>query len=513
MDKFHDIIPKEKRSIRNIPIPKRHGSIEDSLVDPAAEEAVPAKGHHKPHKERAPERQEEPAAPEAESAELAADHHLKVSMDGIKSAPKRGRKPKKAAEEPIEEERQGAEAEPAFLASEEKEESYEEWRSHRRGLGWKAWVVIALLAAGGFYGAAIFFSSATIRISPTEHQVAFASFDLPMQSVPHSIAEVSAEDIVNVKASGTAKVDRKATGRVVLYNTYTSSPQKLIVDTRLETPEGLVYKLTKGVDIPGFKIVAGKKTPGSIEAEIVADAAGEKYNIGLKDFKVAAYKGSDRYDSVYGRSKTALSGGFSGTMPNISAADLKAAEESLRTGVLSKADALLKQEAAKKPGFSYVPEARTVVYIGPTQTISKDGLTASISLKATVTGVLFDAAALSNLLVAEKTQKMGAATSTEAEESAYSGDLSGLRLVPKGSAGAAELRSGSAIFTASGTSTFSSAIDAVRIAKAVSGLSKEQALSALRKIVDLESVEISVQPWWKSALPTASSKIKVILEE
>lgn len=115
-----------------------------------------------------------------------------------------------------------------------------------------------------------------------------------------------------VPATERKKVEERATGRITVYNDFSAAPQRLIKNTRFETPDGLVYRIDSSIDVPGQKTVAGKTTPGSIEVTVFADEPGDRYNIGPSDFTIPGFKGKPQFAKFIGKSTGSISGGFSG---------------------------------------------------------------------------------------------------------------------------------------------------------------------------------------------------------
>ena len=82
------------------------------------------------------------------------------------------------------------------------------------------------------------------------------------------------------------------------------------------------------VTIPGTKVENGKTVPGSKEVDVVADKAGAEYNIGLTDFTIPGFKGSPKFETVFARSKTEMTGGYVGNSQIVTknAVDIAVAE-------------------------------------------------------------------------------------------------------------------------------------------------------------------------------------------
>lgn len=121
---------------------------------------------------------------------------------------------------------------------------------------------------------------------------------------------------------------QKARGQVILYNEFGTEDQQLVATTRLESSDGKIFRLVKGVMIPGVE--AGK--PGQITVDVVADAAGSEYDIEPDDFTIPGLSGSQKIKKIYGKSEEAMRGGGSGgeTLLAVSEEDLMTAEEKMK---------------------------------------------------------------------------------------------------------------------------------------------------------------------------------------
>ncbi len=178
------------------------------------------------------------------------------------------------------------------------------------------------------------FSRVTVLIKPHEETIKIdavfkaarnGSADLSFQ-----IMELKLNKEKSVNATGVKMMETKASGQIVIYNTYSSATQLLVQNTRFESPTGKIYRLNKSVTVPGTKTQNGQVIPGSIEVTIFADKPGEEYNSNPTDFTIPGFKDSPRYDKFYGRSKTPLAGGFKGNIPVITDGDYNKMKEDLK---------------------------------------------------------------------------------------------------------------------------------------------------------------------------------------
>lgn len=133
--------------------------------------------------------------------------------------------------------------------------------------------------------------------------------------------QISLDFPVTGKSGGS---EQKARGSVIIYNNYSSASQTLVSSTRLETSDGKIFRLTKNIVVPGTTTVAGEVKSGAIEAEVIADQAGQQYNIDPSEFTIPGFKDSPKYEKFSAKSLKPMTGGASteGATPAVSEKDL-----------------------------------------------------------------------------------------------------------------------------------------------------------------------------------------------
>jgi len=138
--------------------------------------------------------------------------------------------------------------------------------------------------------------------------------------------EKSQEITFSQEATGVgAGTKDKARGTVILSNAFSEEAQPLVATTRLESPDGKIFRLTEGVTVPGMK----NNTPGTITTSVISDQEGVAYNIGPSIFTIPGFKGSPKFAKFSAQSTKALSGGSDATANDtrvISKEDLEKAE-------------------------------------------------------------------------------------------------------------------------------------------------------------------------------------------
>lgn len=194
----------------------------------------------------------------------------------------------------------------------------------------------------------------------------------------------------NVPAASGPQVSTKAQGKVTLYNSYSSQAQRLIAGTRLANDSGKIYRLTSSIVIPGYSQNGGAISAGTVSAAIQADLPGDSYNISRSDspsdFKIVAYKDTAKYDSIFGRIASDVSGGFVGTKKTVSPALLASTTARLKAELTASLAAQAK--AAVPPGYIMYDKAYVTSFSAPS-TVSAGTDSAKVTIQGTIYGILF----------------------------------------------------------------------------------------------------------------------------
>ncbi len=200
------------------------------------------------------------------------------------------------------------------------------------------------------------FARITIKVKPNVENVEvkdiIAALDVsvsrplfPQKVVPAELLEFSRKKQGEFESTGREYIEDKARGKVKIFNSFSSSAQTLVEGTRFVTDSGALYRLIKTIAIPGAKIDEGKIIPEFIEAELVADKAGEEENVSREvGLKIPGFKGTAKYEGFYAKAPSGFSGGFKGDARVVSKDDLKKAEEQVSKEVFEE----LRQEILRK---------------------------------------------------------------------------------------------------------------------------------------------------------------------
>ena len=167
--------------------------------------------------------------------------------------------------------------------------------------------VLAFVFSWAFTGATVTVTPKSVAITlADDFEAAIAGGTLSFVSAPF---QKSGEEVV--PALEQKRVSERATGTIVVYNNFSASPQRLIKNTRFESPQGRIYRIDRSIVVPGRKKEGDRVIPGSVEAVVFADSPGAAFNSSLTDFTVPGFKNDPaRYAAFYARSKTPLPPGF-----------------------------------------------------------------------------------------------------------------------------------------------------------------------------------------------------------
>lgn len=200
------------------------------------------------------------------------------------------------------------------------------------------------------------------------------------------------EEKKDLEANIIKQMEEKASGKVIIYNNYSSAVQKLATDTRLLATNGKIYKVFGAVTIPGMTTDKNnQKIPGSLEVTVFAENAGEEYNSTLTDFKILGFKNTSKYAKFYGRSKTEITGGIKGEVKTVAEEILKEEKEKLIQNLKTK---LIDQAAAQIPdNFVLFKEAvsfEITEFVGRVDTTSDTNNSLPLSVKGKLTAIIFN---------------------------------------------------------------------------------------------------------------------------
>lgn len=305
---------------------------------------------------------------------------------------------------------------------------------------------------------------------------------------------------VEVASNGTENVSRKATGKITIFNNFATEEQLLIANTRFETPDGKIYRISEPVTVPGQKSQSGKTIPGQISVTVTADQAGDSYNVDKVDFTIPGFEGTPRFDGFYARSITPISGGFIGQVKTITDADRLAAETSLKKDLegqtLDPAQLEIPENNIALPGATFTTFS--------TDEKSIDGKNAvTLTGKLAVTAITFDKNLIASYL-ADKYVPDYAGESVKIKN--Y--DSLKLAVLDEDLSGAENIDS--IEVDLKGDAHLIWVIDEVKFKEMIAGKTKSTYTLAIADFPAIQGISLKFMPPWASTIPSNINKITIV---
>ncbi len=385
-----------------------------------------------------------------------------------------------------------------------------EKKKSSRGRMWFI-LFLAMLATGGVLFAIDYFSGATVKILPIVKETTLNhQFVAEKSPTGNALAfqYMSLEEKMGkeVPAVEEKKVQYKASGKVVIYNAYNGNNQRLIKNTRLETPDHKIFRIRDSVVVPGAKMVNGKVTnPGSVLAVVDADLPGKEYNIGLADFTIPGFKESkdlDRYAKFTARSMEnfPIQGGFSGTIKVPAEEDVAKVRAEIKEAL--KEVALKKAEAEIPSEVSFFPGSIVLTFEEMSPDLSVENAN-KVVMKATVSVFFFDTELLTKKIM-------------DVVFPDYEGGPLAIRNIPEISFSFNEAVDKVVLsdisrmtFTLAGNPSFVGNIDAKKITSEIVGKEKKDFNTYIESQKNIQKADAFIRPFWDTVFPTDPEQIEI----
>lgn len=301
-----------------------------------------------------------------------------------------------------------------------------------------------------------------------------------------------------IAATGSEEVKEKASGRITVYNTYSTSAQKLIKNTRFEAPNGEIYRIRNSIDVPGKK---ADGTPGELEVTVYADKEGADQNISGDNvrFTIPGLKGGPQYDAFYATLTEPITGGFVGERAVVNEDELNALQTKLREELRSKIAAAV---AAKVPAsdVSFDNSVFTTFESAPVAYTDKN--TATVKEIARVSIVSFNAVDFAHMLA------------TTALAAPLGGDIlvddTSLLTMKVVNQEGVDVASDSLLqFTLAGPATLTWQVDTASLAHDLTGKHSAALNSIMSAYPGIKSAQATIRPFWKKEFPTDAGSITI----
>jgi hypothetical protein len=340
-------------------------------------------------------------------------------------------------------------------------------------------------------------TSATISLIPRGQSVTVsATFSASKDAnalLPYQVAIYEKDGKLTVPASGSEFAETKASGVIRIFNNYSAAPQKLVMNTRFQTPQGLIFRISQPVTVPG----KSGSTPGSADVAVTAEKVGADYNVGLTDFTIPGFKGDPRFTSINAHSASAIGGGFSGNRKKVGSSDVTAARQKIRDELEA---SLIRQMQQNIPeNFVFLPSAYFVEYESLPDTDVETGV--QLTERATFHGIMFKRADLAQAILAKMSApNAGQNDLTTADTLAFS---------VKSSTTTKPWDSQNLTFTLNGTTTLISSIDADKLKDELAGKPRKSLSAVLAGYPGVAKAQVIIRPFWQQSFPDDKSEITI----
>jgi hypothetical protein len=376
-------------------------------------------------------------------------------------------------------------------------------------------ILVVVVVIAGTY---LFLPKATVLISVKASQksqdveargdINVQAVDFENEAIPAKLISETAEVTKEIASSGSKSASgKKARGIVTIYNEFSSSPQALVATTRFESEDGKIFRIVKGITVPGTAVVSGETKPGVIEVEVEADAIGDSFNISPGKFTIPGFKdsGNDKYVKIYGKSTSAMAGGGSGDSEtgskSISETDVANAKNQLQAELKTALKEKIKSSAGA--GMVVLDDALSAEEATYSLSNSVGEAIDKFQAKGQIKG--------SALVFSEDDLKSVVAKIIAKSGNGKTSIEGGLITLDYGKADV-DIKAGTIIIKANGTSSNSLDVDIENLKKGILGKTNAELETYLGTYSSIEKADVTYwPPFMNSKIPIYENRVEVII--
>ncbi len=321
--------------------------------------------------------------------------------------------------------------------------------------------------------------------------------DADAGKLPVKTIEIKSEKTQAFVTTSKKHVTEKAKGKIVIYNECSTGPQTLVAGTRFLSREGEVFKIEEAANVAGFTKPEDEIVPGEEIISVVAEEAGEAYNIAATSFTIPKLQelGSWKYSCLYARSEDAMTGGMDKEVAYVSQSDYDNAKSTLLAQVQEENDDKVASQSSDMEIF--LSDASDTGTVEEKSSVEVGALGESFSLTLTVKKSVLSLAkadieeVLKGKILAlntyENAQPVSGSLAYEA------GDLIG--------------KDGKLSIDVAASESFAFALDQGKVKGEIAGKSKDELNEYFGKMSGIKSVSVNFWPFWVTSVPEAGDKI------
>ncbi|HUO50767.1 MAG TPA: hypothetical protein VMU25_04365 [Candidatus Paceibacterota bacterium] len=372
---------------------------------------------------------------------------------------------------------------------------------------WWLWIIALILILAVVALALFMLRKTTVTVTPRSHTIVFdqtAQFTAypaataATGTLTYTLTTTDMQDSEVVPATGTQHVETKASGSITVYNDYSTSPVKLIKNTRFATPNGLIFRTPDDIVVPG-KVGT---TPGHVTVTVVADQAGQQYDIGpTPRFTVPGLQNVPAmYSNIYAQSNASTTGGFVGDQP---AADPSAAQKAI-ADIRGRIEQKIRESLKVQSGSTIVlPDLIQITYQDQPPAKDQSGGVV-LAEQAHVVIPQFDEQSFAQTLA----QSIGTDTTGATLSFVPGKDF----VAAANNIASTTLGTDPIQFSLAGTGTLVWQVDAGALAQALAGKDQSAFSTIESGFSGVQEAHARIEPFWKTTFPTNPTDIKVVIQ-
>ncbi|MEK7531160.1 MAG: hypothetical protein AAB573_04830 [Patescibacteria group bacterium] len=354
---------------------------------------------------------------------------------------------------------------------------------------WVALITVIVLASIVGLMSTVFHSAdVTVTVSEWKSDIS-GTYDAGGESsLAYTPLVIADQRTKSVPATGSEEAKVRAEGVITIYNAYSTKTQRLITNTRFESPSGKIYRIHAPVVVPGYVLVNGAKVPGQITAQVYADEPGPEYNTGPTEFTIPGLKGTPQFKDTYARSTDAISGGFIGQRAVVD----KAVRDEAVLALKAELDRALRDAIGTKTpaGMTVFPDSALVTFREGQDTA--DGDNALLTVNGNLEAPMFVAEDLARILA----EKVSIDTS-------LSLTLKNPSEIGFTNTASSTYQPGSPFsFALSGIGNIGLIFDPEELKTRIAGKGRAELESVRREYPGIQSLSVTVYPFWLSTIPS-----------
>lgn len=378
-----------------------------------------------------------------------------------------------------------------------------------RSLKYGLWYVAAACIVGLLFALSFIFEHATLTVVPKSVPVAFDTTDeftaekdsAEVGALVYTLMTLSGSETIKIPSTDSKTLSESAKGRALLYNEYSTSTYRLVQGTRLQSPDGRIYRIDSAASIPGYTKSGTKIIPGSLEVSVTAAVSGEAGNIENVDFTIPGLSGTAQASKIYARSKGSITGGVSGAVYTVSQSTADDAKETLESKLRS---SLMAKAKVQIPDGYLFFDGATSFEIGKSVAVpySKES-EVPIVLEGTLYAYLIKEDTLTETIARRFASQYEG-------EPVYIPELSSLSFIPSREMDPSADQSFP--FSLEGSTSVVWGIDKEILRAKLLGRKKADLETILEGDSAIERAEAVIKPFWKRSFPKTLKRISIKID-